>query len=235
MRTDVCLSPALWPTQPHGKATVVVTDVFRAATTIITALENGARSILPVATVEEATQWKKRGWLAGAERNVRKCAFADFGNSPADYTPDKVAGRDIVFTTTNGTRAIPCAMATNSVLIGAFANLQAVADRCAREERDVVVLCSGWEDMVCVEDTLYAGALTACLGTYDYHTGGDAARIALMLWKEARGNLAGYLERTEHVARLRANGLDEDIARCLQLNTSSLVPAVTKIGEITCR
>ena len=106
LQVDVCFSPALYPVYHHPETIVVVVDIFRATTTMVTAFERGVRSIRPVATVEEAEAYKQAGWLVGAERNVKRCPFADFGNSPFDYTADKVAGKDIVFTTTNGTRAI---------------------------------------------------------------------------------------------------------------------------------
>ena len=102
-------SPALYPVYHNQEAIVVVVDVFRATTTMAAAFKNGVRSIRPVATVEEAQEYKAKGWLVGAERNVKRCDFADFGNSPFDYTPEKVAGKDVIFTTTNGTRAITIA------------------------------------------------------------------------------------------------------------------------------
>ena len=163
MKIDVCFSPALYPVYHNPEAIVVVVDVFRATTTMAAAFSNGVRSIRPVATVEEAEAYKAKGWLVGAERNVKRCSFADFGNSPFDYTAEKVSGKDIVFTTTNGTRAITIAKSAFRVITGAFINLQAVADYCVRHKRDVVVLCSGWQDKVNIEDTLFGGALTDAL------------------------------------------------------------------------
>ena len=127
MKIDVCFSPALYPVYHNPEAIVVVVDVFRATTTMAAAFSNGVRSIRPVATVEEAEAYKAKGWLVGAERNVKRCGFADFGNSPFDYTAEKVSGKDIVFTTTNGTRAITIAKSAFRVITGAFINLQAVA------------------------------------------------------------------------------------------------------------
>lgn len=93
MKIDVCFSPALYPVYHHPEAIVVVVDVFRATTTMAAAFSNGVRSIRPVATVEEAEAYKAKGWLVGAERNVKRCSFADFGNSPFDYTAEKVSGK----------------------------------------------------------------------------------------------------------------------------------------------
>ena len=91
MKIDVCFSPALYPVYHNPEAIVVVVDVFRATTTMAAAFSNGVRSIRTVATVEEAEAYKAKGWLVGAERNVKRCGFADFGNSPFDYTAEKAA------------------------------------------------------------------------------------------------------------------------------------------------
>ncbi|MDR3194749.1 MAG: 2-phosphosulfolactate phosphatase [Tannerella sp.] len=229
MVIDVCFSPALYPCYRRAGAEVVIVDVFRATTTLVAAFESGAHRILPVATTEEAESYKARGWLVGAERNVRRCPFADFGNSPFDYTPDRVKGKEIVFTTTNGTKAIRCAQQEPSrIVTGAFVNLQAVAEDCLREKRPVVVLCSGWEDRINMEDTLFGGALAEILLAHGYQPAGDAAQIALSLWNEAKKDLRGYLERTEHIERLKANGLENNIACCLTLNRSSLTPVFSR-------
>jgi 2-phosphosulfolactate phosphatase len=228
MEIDVCFSPALYPYYHRAEAEVVIVDIFRATTTLVAAFESGARSILPVATAEEAQAWKVRGWPVGAERNVRRCSFADFGNSPFDYTPEKVAGKDLVFTTTNGTGAIRRAGEAYRVVTGAFVNLRAVADDCLRERRPVVVLCSGWEDKINIEDTLFGGALAEILLSHGYRPAGDAARIALSLWQEAGKDLRGYLEPAEHISRLRAAGLEDNVPYCLTLNQSSLLPVFSK-------
>jgi len=227
MKIDVCFSPALYPVYHNPESIVVVVDIFRATTTMVTAFQNGVRSIHPVATVEEAKSYKEKGWLVGAERNVRRCDFADFGNSPFDYTPDKVKDKDIVFTTTNGTKAITVAKDAFRVVVGAFINLQAVADYCIVLKRDVVVLASGWEDKVNIEDTLYGGALIDILVSTGYTTASDAAVIAWDMWKQHKDNLNVYMEQTDHLPRLKANHLDDSVAYCLTLNSTFIVPKVS--------
>lgn len=234
MKIDVCFSPALYPVYHNPEAIVVVVDVFRATTTMAAAFKNGVRSIRPVATVEEAQEYKAKGWLVGAERNVKRCDFADFGNSPFDYTPEKVAGKDVIFTTTNGTRAITIARSAYRVITGAFINLQAVADYCLAHERDVVVLCSGWQDKVNTEDTLFGGALVDTLaqtGKYDPAT--DAAAIARDMWTTNKENLIAYLDPTDHMARLKANHLEDAVPYCLTLSSTDVVPELTiEEGEL---
>lgn len=233
MKIDVCFSPALYPVYHDPEAVVVVVDVFRATTTIAAAFGNGVRSIRPVATVEEAQAYKEKGWLVGAERNVKRCDFADFGNSPLDYTPEKVNGKDLVFTTTNGTRAITVARDAYRVITGAFINLQAVAAYCLAHKRDVVVLCSGWQDKVNIEDTLFGGALVETLlqaGLYE--TGSDAAVIARDMWNANKQDLAAYLEPTDHMARLKANRLEDAVPYCLTLSSTDKVPELSIENEI---
>lgn len=225
MKIDVCFSPALYPVYHDPEAIVVVVDVFRATTTMAAAFRNGVRSIRPVATVEEAKTYKEKGWLVGAERNVKRCDFADFGNSPFDYTPEKVAGKDVVFTTTNGTKAITIARSAYRVITGAFINLQSVADYCLSHQRNVVVLCSGWQDKVNIEDTLFGGALVDVLTTTNqYEPASDAAMIARDMWTNNKDNLLDYLVPTDHFARLKANHLEDAVPYCLTLNTAAVVP-----------
>lgn len=233
MKIDVCFSPALYPVYHNPEAIVVVVDVFRATTTMAAAFKNGVRSIRPVATVEEAQEYKAKGWLVGAERNVKRCDFADFGNSPFDYTPEKVAGKDVIFTTTNGTRAITIARSAYRVITGAFINLQAVADYCLFHERDVVVLCSGWQDKVNTEDTLFGGALVDVLAqTGKYEPATDAATIARDMWTTNKENLIAYLDPTDHMARLKANHLEDAVPYCLTLSSTDVVPELVIEEEV---
>ena len=106
MQIEICFSPSLLDLYEHRDSVVVVTDVFRATTTICTAFANGATYIIPVATEQEALAYKSLGHLVGAEQATERCSFADFGNSPSEYSVDKVNGKSIVFMTTNGTKAI---------------------------------------------------------------------------------------------------------------------------------
>lgn len=234
MKIDVCFSPALYPVYHNPEAVVVVVDIFRATTTMAAAFKNGVRSIRPVATVEEAKSYKEKGWLVGAERNVKRCNFADFGNSPFDYTPEKVAGKDIIFTTTNGTRAITVAKSAYRVITGAFTNLQAAADYCLLHNRDIVVLCSGWQDKINIEDTLFGGALTDMLTqTGKYEPASDAAVIARDMWINNKENLIAYLDPTDHMARLKANHLEDAVPYCLTLSSADVVPELTiEEGEL---
>ncbi len=134
-------------------------DVFRASATMCAILHNGATAIIPVADIEEAKRYKSEEFLVGAERDTRKCDFADFGNSPFDYIREKVAGKEIVFTTTNGTRAIEMGGSESKKLyVGTFSNIGALAEKCAEKSERVVIICAGWNNRVNIEDMLFGGA-----------------------------------------------------------------------------
>lgn len=236
MIIDICFSPALFPSYSQPGDIVVVADIFRATTTMCMAFLNGASAIIPVATIEEAEQYKKDGYLVGAERNVKRCSFADFGNSPFEYTESKVKGEKIVFTTTNGTRAINVARNSRALLIGAFSNIDAVARKCISLGGRVVVLCAGWNDRINIEDVLFGGALSQKISSQtEVNFDSDAASIALNMWNAAKDDPIAYLRSSEHYKRLVANDLGADAKFCLQQNTVPLVPLYDKKGKICVR
>lgn len=225
MIIDICLSPALYPSYQKEGDTVVVVDIFRASTTMCAAFSNGATAIIPIADIELAKKYKHEGYLVGAERNTRRVDFADFGNSPFEYTADKVQGKEIVFTTTNGTRAIEAAKQSKSLFIGAFSNIDALRERCVQVGERVVVLCAGWNNRVNIEDTLFAGALAEKMVKENGATpGSDAVSMSLHLWETAKNTPIQFVQSSDHYQRLINNGAEGDAAFCLQANTLSVVP-----------
>lgn len=225
MTIDICPSPALYPFYKKKNDTIIVTDVFRASATICAMLNNGASSVIPVASLDEAQKYKSEGFLVGGERNARKCDFADFGNSPFDYTCERVADKDVVFTTTNGTQAIETALGCENLFIGTFANIDALVERCAGASDRLVVLCAGWNNRINIEDMLFGGAFAEKF-TYKAKSsfGSDSVRIALELWHAAKNNPLEYVKNTDHYRRLFANGAEDDAAFCLRENTLPVVP-----------
>lgn len=227
MNIEICFTPALYPFYAENNDVVIVTDIFRATTTMCMALLKGASAIIPVASEEEAVDYKERGYLVGAERNLLRCEFADFGNSPFEYTPGKVEGKEIVFTTTNGTRALDVAKESKEILIGAFSNLDAVVDESLRLQKEgkILVLCSGWKNRVNIEDMLFAGAFAEKVySQIDNKVLPDAVSIALDIWKIAKKDPIKYLENTEDYQRMIAHNLGEDAKFCLRQNTLPIVP-----------
>ena len=233
MKVDVCFSPALYPYYAdNNNYIVVVVDIFRATTTMCAALKNGANCIIPVASIEEAQQYKAKGYLVGAERNVKRCDFADFGNSPFDYTKEKVEGKEIVFTTTNGTQAIEAAANADILTIGAFSNISALTEFCIQKQKDVMILCAGWNNRFNIEDTLFGGALADRLMAKGYTSASDATQVALSMWQEAKSDLRGYINRTEHIKRLEANNLQDSVEYCLTVDTANLVPLYDNVNKV---
>jgi 2-phosphosulfolactate phosphatase len=148
------------PEQLVGK-TLVVIDVLRATTTIVHALAAGAREVIPCLEIDEALETAQaKGALAvlGGERGGRKIAGFHLGNSPLEYTPDVVGGKSVVFTTTNGTRAMMRCRAAGRVLIGAFSNFSALCGELSDDEQ-IEIICAGTDGEVTREDTLLAGAI----------------------------------------------------------------------------
>lgn len=223
---EICLTPAEPGARDCAGAAVAVIDVLRATTSMCTALMNGARRIIPVETVEELEACRGSGRLLAGERECAQLPFADFGNSPDEFTPERVAGRDIVFTTTNCTRVIRQASAGHPVMLASFPNMTAVCDRIIRENRRTVLLCAGWHDRFCLEDTLLAGAMASRLCQAGFEPLYDAVPAAIELWNAASADLEAFSARFSHRARLARIGKDQVIAGCLTPDTTRIVPVL---------
>ena len=161
----VCLTPSLFPIYSDRKSIVVIVDVLRATSAICTALDLGVQSIIPVSTIEEALDFKdKQGrYILAAERNGKIVRGFDLGNSPTEYRKEHLEGRDMVLTTTNGTRAINIAKLDHDIVIGSFLNLSVLTNYLINQDNSIIILCAGWKNDFCLEDTLFAGALSETL------------------------------------------------------------------------
>ncbi len=228
-----CFSPALFPHYNTENSIAVIIDVFRATTSICTAFQNGAASVRTVASTTEAMDWQAKGRLVAAERNTQKCDFADFGNSPHAFTREKVSGKEIVFTTTNGTRAVESALESDIIVIGAFSNISKLTNYCLEHNKNIILVCSGWTNRFCLEDTLFAGALTErLLAEGNHQVTCDASIAALELWKIAKPELKKYISNSEHYERLKRNGLEHEIDYCLTDDLAPVLPIMDKEKKI---
>lgn len=223
---EVCFSPGLFQdVLTTGDFIVVLVDILRATTTICAAVGNGVEAIIPVATHDEARRLKSEGFLVASERDGVQVDFADFGNSAFSFTRDAVGGKTLVYCTTNGTRALDMAKSASSIVIGAFINISAVTEWLAGQQKDVVILCSGWKNKFCLEDTLYAGALTGrLLETGLFHSECDSAAAAMDLWRLAEGDVLGYVEKAAQRHRLKKLGLDDVIPYSFECDQVNVVP-----------
>lgn len=226
---EVCYSPALYADYENKEAIVVVTDILRASSAIVTAFMNGVERLIPVGTLEEAKAYKKQGYMVAAERDGIVRDFADFGNSPYNFSADRVHGKEIVYSTTNGTRAIHLASSGHEVLIGAYLNLGALADYIRSCNRDLLILCAGWKNKFNLEDTLFAGALSELVLADDrFTTICDSAHGAMDLYNVAKHDMMGYIEKVAQRHRLKKNGLDDVIAYCHEIDKTTMIPVFRK-------
>jgi 2-phosphosulfolactate phosphatase len=226
-KIEVCFSPALFSFYENHEAIVVVTDILRASSAIVTAFMNGVDRIIPVGTLEEARAFKDKGYMVAAERDGIVRDFADFGNSPYNFTRERVKGKEIVYSTTNGTNAIHLASTGKQVLIGAYLNLSALAEHIKMEGRDLLVLCAGWKNKFNLEDTLFAGALAKkVLEDERYYTICDATLGAMDLYEAASVDMMGYIEKVAQRHRLKKNNLDDVIGYCHEEDLTALIPVL---------
>jgi 2-phosphosulfolactate phosphatase len=272
MKIDAVLSPAELPAlakRDLRDATCVVFDVLRATSTFVTALHHGAKAIVPVSEIAEALalRQKQPGLLLGGERDgVRIRAGQtgginfDLGNSPREYTPEKVRGKTIVSTTTNGTRALRACTGAQTVLAASFLNLTATAQFIRRlQPAQIVLVCAGTRENIATEDVLAAGALGEMLIRWGETTGGpkreqnpqrsgsrvrsphqnadyeisDSVETALEAWRKAKFNLFVAVSDAENARRLLAiPELRDDVAFCLRPDVYNLVAALGRDGAI---
>ncbi len=230
---EVCFSPQLFDLFGRKDSIVVVVDVFRATSAMVTAFQHGAKSFIPVSTIEEARELGNQGFLAGGERNGEVVEGFEFGNSPFSYMSAKIKDREIALTTTNGTRAINIASeGANTVLIGSFLNLQALANHLTLQKKNVIIFCAGWKNRFNMEDSLFAGALTnLLLNTGKFHSDCDSANASSLVYRTGRKNLMSFLKSCSHRKRLGHLNLEKDVEYCLQRDITNVIP-VLKDGKL---
>ena len=206
---------------------VVVVDILRATSVICTMMHNGVKEIIPVKSIEEAKQYKEKGYMVVAERNGQKLDFADFGNSPFYFTKDIVNGKTIVYSTTNGTNAITIGQDAAQVVIGSFLNISALTNYLIHQSKDIIILCSGWKGKFCIEDSLAAGLLANNLfESKNFTTKCDSTYAVIDIWSLAKADLNGYIEKAAQKHRLKKLGLDDVIGYCLTMNITSVIPVM---------
>ena len=222
----VCLTPSLFPIYSDRKSVVVVVDVLRATSAICTALELGVESILPVSTIEDALDFKDNDeYIIAAERNGKIVRGFDLGNSPTEYSNHSLQGKKMVLTTTNGTKAINIAKQDHLVVTGSFLNLKVLTSFLVEMDKGIIILCAGWKNDYCLEDTLFAGALSQELIKNDkFYYDNDSTASSLMLYQKAKDNLFDFLKDSQHRKRLAHLGIENDVRYCLELNKSEVIP-----------
>jgi 2-phosphosulfolactate phosphatase len=227
-RLEVLFSPAEFASlkdRDLSQTTCVAFDILRATTSIVTALENGAKGVIPVETIEEAVALREKDptlLLAGERHGLRIEGF-DLGNSPREFTREKVHGRLLATTTTNGTRALKACAGAREVLAASFRNLRAIRGHIA--EPPVLLVCSGTYEEASYEDTLAAGALADALwNEFQADEIADSAQIARNVYLASKSNFESAVQFARNGRRLLAMPeLAADVPFCFQRDTSSVV------------
>lgn len=228
-RIEVCFSPELIHLHELRGKIVVVVDVFRATSTMVAALANGVKEILPFADLESCLKMQDKGFLIGGERNGLTAPGFEMGNSPVAYLNGRYAGRKLAMTTTNGTQAIDKSRGAKEILIGAFPNLQSTVNYIQKTGTDVLIHCAGWKGRFNLEDSIYAGALVKSLESTHFPEEDGALAMKSLFEKEGH-NLAGYLSQASHAKRLQNHGIESDIDFCLSFDLYDMVVKVDGRG-----
>ncbi len=222
-RIEVCLSPELIHLHQLEGKVIVVLDVLRATSCIVTGLAHKVASITPVASLEKCRSMKQQGYYIAGERDGNKVDGFDLGNSPFSYMEEFLKGQKIAMTTTNGTFAIEKSRSAEDIIIGSFLNIQSVVRFLKNHQNDALLVCSGWRGHISLEDSICAGSIVEDLKD-DFQTDGDTSIAAKALIKAANGDLISFLSDSSHVQRLQNLNVKEDIEFCLTPNQYDVLP-----------
>lgn len=220
--------PSIIDKETLNDSTVIVIDVLRATSTVIAAIENGAAAIIPVEDIETASKLVSKSdrdtkLLAGEWKGQPIEGF-DLFNSPLEFTPERVKGKTVVFTTTNGTRAITAVSRARRILVCSINNVDAVAESIMGEKR-IAIVCAGNSGGISGEDMLCGGMLIGCIGVgAKGEKLSDSARLALHLSEGHSGEIEAFLRSCDRGRELIGQGYGGDIEYCSRRGSSSIVP-----------
>lgn len=224
---NTSLSPSLLHLYDLSNSVVVIIDVFRATSTIASALHNGAKCVIPVDSVPKAIEISRNiDGIAAGERDGQIAEGLAHGNSPLEYGRDFIGGKTLVLTTTNGTRLLQMALerGADTIISGSFPNLSAVCEFLIAENKNIVLGCAGWKDRFNLEDTLFAGAVINRIKKhFEIHC--DSSLMAETMYIKHKNNLLGFAPKLTHYHRLVERfGLIEDIKFCLTEDVANVLP-----------
>ena len=221
------LSPRLLEIYDADKSIFVIIDVFRATSTIATALYNGAKKIIPVDNVAKCIELGKLtpDSITAGERDGKVIEGLEHGNSPAEYPRSFIEGKTLVLTTTNGTKLLHMALnsGASEVITGSFPNLSAVCDFLIKEKKNVILGCSGWKDKFNIEDTLFAGAVISKVKEH-FTVHCDASLMAEKMYLQHKDQMKAFIRFTTHWHRLAAFGLEKDLEYCVTEDVANILP-----------
>lgn len=223
---EVCLSPSLLHLfDTKGKAVVII-DVFRATSTIAAALDNGAASVIPVDSVQHCIELGQKvdNSITAGERNGQVAEGLQHGNSPSEYPKDFIEGKNLVLTTTNGTRLLHMVKGAEVIITGSFVNLSAVCNYLIKRNIDVILGCAGWKDRFNLEDSLFAGAVVHQIKQH-FSVNCDSAMACEELYLRSKEtDTISFLRNSSHYKRLSVFGLEYDMEYCATHDKHPVVP-----------
>ncbi|RKY82145.1 2-phosphosulfolactate phosphatase [candidate division KSB1 bacterium] len=232
MKAGVALFPEDLKKIYTGRETVVVADILRATTTIITALHNGAGKVAPfeepAAVFTASKEYKENEVILCGERNSVRIPGFDLGNSPLEYTEQAVKGKTVLFTTTNGTRVL--SMLRNSVdtLIGGFINVSLVVNRILYLDKDFIIACAGNNGRFSLEDSLFAGMVLSRVfkNKQSVAYAGDSAAAAYMLYEQNKNSIESSVKSSVHAGNLINAGFERDVEFALKVDSVNVLPVL---------
>ena len=228
---EVCLTPALLYQFDYAEKNVIVIDIIRATSTITAALHHGVKRMIPVETVEEAETYLAKGYLVAGERDGYKIPHFQFGNSPYEFMSEDVKGKEIIHTTTNGTRCVLMSKGAHNIVAGSFLNLESVVEWIKAENRDTILFCAGWKDHYNMEDALYAGSVVRALSDH-FQILDDATLSTKMMYRYIRANMLRSVKQAQHFKRLSKLGIEKDIKFCMSNHKYDIIPIYNGEGFV---
>lgn len=236
MKIDVYFSPAQIDEMQLRDKNVIVIDVLRASTTVVTALNNGAREIIPVGSIESAVKVSGNLFgdvvLRGGERNGKIITGFNLGNSPSEYTEEAVKGKSIIYCTTNGSSAMAKAKYAKRMAVAAFINVSLAAEYIRGAGEDFSIVCAGRQQLFCVEDAVCAGMLVKILAEDSAIPVelNDAAVAAQVLHRTIGKNLLKMVKSCDHGKYLIDIGFENDLKTCVNVDSIPVLPLL--IGNV---
>ena len=227
-------SPRLLDIYDVSNSVVVIIDVFRATSTIATALHNGALKVIPVDSVEKCITIGNAtpNSITAGERDGKIIEGLEHGNSPAEYPRSFIEGKTLVLTTTNGTKLLHMALknGADEVITGSFPNISAVCEHLISKKKNIILGCSAWKDRINLEDTLFAGAVIHRIKEH-FTVHCDSSLMAEQMYQLHKDDMKSFIRLTTHWHRLAAYGLEKDLEYCVTPDAANVLP-VYKDGAL---